>query len=109
LLFLFVIVGVEDPSTCAAETLMETSNSPLSTEHQNFPKAVLPRISTSLLEFDSQEVDRDDQGIIKRILLMNQFIMIQKKIFVPRIFFVKIKHKTLHIASNSVTESFYLH
>ena len=87
MLFLFDIVGVEDPSTNAVETLMKTSNSPLSTEHQNLPEAVSPRISTSLLEFDSQEIDRDDEGIIKRILLMNQFIMIQKKKFVPRIFF----------------------
>jgi hypothetical protein len=52
---------------------METSNSSLSPEHPP-------------LEFDSQEFDSDDQGIIKRILLLNQFSMTKKE-FVPRNFF----------------------
>jgi hypothetical protein len=67
---LFVIVGVEGPSISAAKTLMETSNSSVSPEHQNFPGAVSPRISSSLLESDSLEVDSDDERIIKQTLFL---------------------------------------
>ena len=85
---------------------METSNSSLSTEHQNLSKVVSPRISTSLLHFDSQEVGSDNEGIIKRIMFLNQFL-IRKKI-VP-IFLAKIKHETLYKALKSVIERFYFH
>ncbi|KAK2714377.1 hypothetical protein QYM36_008816, partial [Artemia franciscana] len=53
--------GVECPSTSAAETLRESSNSSLSPERQNLSEGVSSRISTSLLEFDSLEVDSDDE------------------------------------------------
>ena len=101
---MFGIVGVEGPSTSVAETLIETSNSSLSPE----PESVSSRISTSLREFDSLEVDRDDQGIINRILSLHQFLLRNKKKFRGIFVFAKIKQKMLHIASNTVTESFYL-
>ncbi|XP_065580589.1 zinc finger protein ZFP2-like isoform X6 [Artemia franciscana] len=56
--------GVECPSTSAAETLRESSNSSLSPERQNLSEGVSSRISTSLLEFDSLEVDSDDEGVM---------------------------------------------
>jgi hypothetical protein len=79
LLFLFLILGVEGPSTSAAETLIETSNSSLSPEHQNISKGVSPRISISPLESDSPEVDSADEGKIKRTFLLNQFLMRKEK------------------------------
>ena len=108
MLFLLITLGVECPSTGAAETLRESSNSSLSPERQNLSEGVSSRISASLLEFDSLEVDSDDEGKIKRTLLLNQFL-IKKKKNPKNSFFGKIKHETLHKVSNSVTKSFYLH
>jgi amino acid permease len=73
LVVFFVIVGVGCPLTSAAETLMGTSNSSLSPEHQNLSESASPTIPVSLLEFDSQEVGSVDEGIIKRTMLLNQF------------------------------------
>ena len=86
---------MEGPSISAAATLMETSNSSLSTEHQNLSKVVSPRISTSLLHFDSQEVGSDDEGIIKSIYV-SEGVLIRKKNCSN--FFAKIKHETLQKA-----------
>ncbi|KAK2702770.1 hypothetical protein QYM36_018631 [Artemia franciscana] len=49
--------SVEGPSTSAAETLRESSNSSLSPKRQNLSEGVSSRTSTSLLEFDSSEVE----------------------------------------------------
>ena len=72
-IFFFVIVGAGGPLTSATETLMGTSNSSLSPEHQNLCESASPTIPVSLLEFDSQEVGSVDEGIIKRTMLLNQF------------------------------------
>ena len=70
----FYFVEAEAASTIDTETMRETSSYILSSEHQNRPLGISLNIAS---ESDSQELDRNDEGIFGIIIDTLQFRLIK--------------------------------